>query len=135
MTRFIHLFCFSLFIAILVCNTGCESRLAGPQKLEFDLDPDDIRTILIDPSSSEHVVSLVASSDGPPIKIFVYLSEDDEAVYHAIMFGKTTDKIIASQSDSAKISLNAKIPADKEASIRLQTASPLNAKVTLTITN
>jgi len=133
--RFNHLFCFSLLIAILVCNTGCEPQLAGPQKLEFDLDPDDIRTILVDPSSSEHVLSLVARSDGPPIKIFVYLSEDDEAVFQAIMFGKTTDKIIASQTDRATISLNAKIPAKKEAAIRLQTDSPQKAKVTLTITN
>lgn len=134
MTKLSRPFLFFPGIAVLAFISGCvQPRLSSQQ--ELDLDSNDIRTILIDPSGSAQTVSIVANTDGPPINVYVYLSEDDDAVDRAIMFGKTLDKVITSQTDSAQISLSAKIPANKEASVRLQTASPDSAKVTLKISN
>ena len=135
MNQFIRVCFVFLITSILVSSFGCSARLAGPKDIELDLGSDDIRTFLVDPSGSEHSLSIVAASDGPPIKVFIYLSENEEVVDRAIMFGQESDKIIGSQSGSAEISLTVKIPADKEASVRLQTAGPQAAKVKLTIDN
>ena len=133
MVRFIRPLWLCLIITSLVAVSGCGPRLASEQ--ELDLGSNDICTIEIDPSSSDPTVSIIANSDGAPINVFVYLSEDDEFVDRAITRGIASEKIIASQSESAKISLRTNIPADKEASVRLQTASPQDAKVTLIISN
>lgn len=120
--------CLSLWVIV-----GCGPRLSNQQVLS--LDANDIRTIIVDPAGSEQTVTVSAKAAGSPVNVFVYLSEDDEEVDRAITLGQSSDKIIASQTESTDILLEAKIPADKEASVRLQTASPETATVTLVISN
>ncbi len=46
-----------------------------------------------------------------------------------------SDKVIASKSNSNQISLEALIPANQEAAVRLQPASSESVTVSLTVTN
>jgi len=121
-----------LSIAV-IATIGCGPKLASQQVLEIG--SNDIRTIVVEPTSGDQTVSVSAKSDGPAIKIFVYLASDEEDVNRAITLGKESDKIIASMVDATEIKLSAVIPAEKEASVRIQGATSETANVTLTISN
>ena len=123
----------SILFALLLMSTGCGPRLASVQ--EIALDANDIRSIVLEPISREQMINVVATSDGPPIHVHVYLYQDEQAVDDAIALGKTSDKVIASESNSNQISLEALIPANQEAAIRLQPANSKSVNVSLTVTN
>ncbi len=118
---------------LIVAVVGCGPKLASEQVLEVS--SNDIRTVVIEPASAEQSVAISAKSDGPLIKVFVYLASDEEEVNQAITLGKESAKIIASELDATEIELTAKIPADQEASVRIQGGSSEKANVTLWITN
>ncbi len=121
------------FIVVGITSIGCGPKLASQQVLKIG--PNDIRTIVLDATEGAQTVQVSAKSDGPAIKVFVYLSEDEEEVNRAITLGSSSEKIIASMVDVAEIKLSASIAANKEASVRIQGASSKDANVTLTITN
>jgi hypothetical protein len=123
----------SILFAVLLMSTGCGPRLASVQ--EIALEANDIRSIVLEPISREQIINVLATSDGPPFHVHVYLFQDEQAVDDAISLGKTSDKVIASKSKSNQISLEALIPANQEAAIRLQSASPESVTVSLTVTN
>ena len=124
---------FSVLFTLLLMSTGCGPRLASVQ--EIALEANDIRSIVLEPISREQIINVVATSDGPPIHVHVYLLQDEQAVDDAITLGKTSDKVIASKSNSNQISLEALIPANQEAAVRLQPASSESVTVSLTVTN
>ena len=118
---------------LLLALAGCGPRLASVQ--EIALDANDIRSIVLDPINKDQIINVVASSDGPPCDVHVYLIQDEEAVDAAITLGKPSDKVIVSQTNSNQISLEALIPANQEAAVRLQPAKSESVTVNLTVTN
>jgi hypothetical protein len=128
---------FHFAVPVLLClsliSTGCGPRLASVH--EIALDANDIKSILLDPIGKDQIVNVTAKSEGGPIHVHVYLVKDEQAVDDAITLGQATDKVIASQMDSREIVLEALIPANQEAAVRLQPASREDVKVNLTFTN
>ncbi len=120
-------------LCILLISAGCSPRLASVH--EITLGANDIKSIVLDPIGKDQIIKVAAKSDGGPIHVHVYLVEDEQAVDDAITLGQTTDKAIACQMDSREILLEALIPANKEAAVRLQPASAENVTVNLTVTN
>lgn len=122
-----------ILTGLLLTSAGCGPRLASVQ--EIALEANDIRSIVLDPINRDQIINVVASSDGRLFDVHVYLFQDEEAVDGAIALGKSSDKVIASQTDSNQVSLEALIPANQEAAIRLQPAESESVTVSLTVTN
>ena len=120
-------------LLILISLSGCSPRLASEQELEVT--NNEIRTILVDPSTEAQTINVSAKTNGVPIDIHVYLSEDDAEVDQSITLKSPCDKILASQDETTEVVLTAKIPANKEASVRITGSKIEPATVTLSISN
>ena len=126
-STFIWLGCLALFIC------GCGPKLAGQRDLALEVG--DIRAIPIDPITREQVIKITASSPDTPINVHVYLQENEEEIERKITFGKPPENLLASETDANEVSLEATVPANKEAVVRLQSAGRETAKVHLEISN
>ena len=73
----------------IVSFSGCGPRLATTQSIEVSAN--DIRTILIDPISSEQTVTVEATSTSP-FSLHAHLAGDEEAVDNAVMAGNSSPK-------------------------------------------
>ena len=133
MTQWKSFFSLLLLLPALLTVSGCAPRLASVHEIE--LEPNDIQSVVLAPISREQVVSITANSNGPPFHIHVYLLQDEQEVDDAIAIGKSSDKVIASESSSNQINLEALIPANQEAAIRLQPAGREAVTVNMTVTN
>ena len=120
-------------LTILLMSTGCGPRLAFFQ--EITLGSNDIQSVVLDPISREQVVTITANSNGPPFHIHVYLLQDEQAVDDAMALGTISDKVISGESNTNEVTLEALIPANEEAAIRLQPAGRDGVTVNLTVTN
>ena len=121
---------FSCLLLLSCCGCG------GPRVLddrELSLDIGEIKTIVLDSSSGEQTLTVVATSPGAPIHLHVYLPEHEEAIERKITLGKPPENLLASQESAEEISVRAVVPAHKEMVVRLQPAGRIAAVVHLTI--
>ena len=120
-------------VPIMLLLVGCSPRLHDVR--EVNLEIGDIRTIAVPASNRQQTVRLVASSPGAPISVHVYLPEHEEAIERNITLGKPPENLLASGENSEQVTLQALVPANKEALVRLQPASRKAAKIQLTLKN
>jgi outer membrane lipopolysaccharide assembly protein LptE/RlpB len=124
-------------LLLLVCMTtllcGCGPRLSDQRDLTLEIGQ--IRAIPIDPISREQKIKVSASSPDAPIDVHVYLQENEAAIVRMITLGKPPENLLASQSEAEQVLLEATVPANKEAIVRLQPSGRKAAQVHLEITN
>ena len=118
-------------LAILL--VGCGPQLSDQRDLTIEIG--EIVAIPIDPISREQTIKVTASSPGAPLNVHVYLKEHEEAIERKITLGKPPENLLAHQNEVEQISLEAVVPANKEAIVRLQSASRQTASLHLAITN
>ena len=123
---------FMLLFMAIACS-GCTAQLNDQRTLTLEVG--EIRTIVLAPVEREQIIKIAARSPDCPISVYVYLSENDEEVDRKITLGKPSDLILSSQTESEEIALEANIPANKEAMVRVASASPDKATVHLVITS
>jgi len=112
---------------------GCGPQLRDQRDVTLEIG--EILAIPIDPISREQTIKVTASSPGAPLNVHVYLQEHETAIERKITLGKPPENLLANQNEVEQISLEAVVPANKEAIVRLQSASRKTANVHLQITN
>lgn len=117
---------------ILVSTSGCGPQLSASNSTEIT--PGEIRSVLVDPVGRDQEIKVVASSS-VPFNIHIYLAEDEAEVDMAVASRKESEKILAGQLGVTSATLNAQIPANKEAAIRLECAGPDAGSVSYSIEN
>jgi hypothetical protein len=103
---------------------GCRSRVRVER--QYDLEPGDIRYIMVDPPSQEQNVTVAVKSGGVPIDVFVVEGKSDSDADKAVGAGKG---IIASKTDATDPSLDAKVPAGKAFVVMLRTGKSAKVQV------
>ena len=124
------LFLMGLMTALLV---GCGPSLSHTK--DYSMGVGEIIEVPISAISREQTIKVAAKSPGKPIMVHVYLADDADVANEAIIMDKAIDQIITGKSGAEEISLEAKIPASKEAIVRFQPSGPTSADVHLEITN
>lgn len=122
-----------LFVFGLLVVSGCRARLADQRDVSIAVG--EIVTVPIDAVSRDQTIQVVAQSPGKPIHVHVYLQENEEAIERAITLGKEPEKLLANALASEEVTLQAAVPADKVAVVRLQTSGPHSANVHLELSN
>ena len=122
-----------LGVPILLLSVGCAPRLHDVREVPLEIG--EIRTIAVPAKSQPQTVHLTASSPGAPISVHVYLPEHEEATERSITLGTPIENLLASGENSEQITLQATVPANKEALVRLQPTTRQAAKVHLTLKN
>ena len=127
-----HLIC---VLAVFSCVWigGCDAQLADSR--DIVIEPNDIRTLVLEPAANEKTVSVKAISENEPFHLHIYLIGDETAIDQAVTIGQESDKALAGGMNKSEFSVTAKIPGGKEAGIRLQSATAKAAKVKLTISD
>lgn len=120
------------FVLLCMMVSGCGPTLNLDQQMVVD--PNDIRTIIVDAIDQEQELKVVASST-EPIHVHVYLPKDESAIDAAVTLGKAPAEALAGAMNEKEHTLGAKVPAGQEARIRIQSASGNTAKVTLKVNN
>ena len=121
-----------LFSTVTIC-IGCKPQLSIDR--EVKLEPDQIKTIIVSAVSMEQTIQVTANSSGGPISVHVYLPEHEEAIEEMIAHGNPLENVIAKVDSAEEVTLNALIPADKEAVVRFQPAGRHAADVQVKIRN
>ena len=117
----------------LVSAAGCQPRLADSRTLTLEVG--EISVIVLDPVGKQQKIRVTAKSPGAPVSVYIYLNEHDAEVERKITLDKPTELIIASQVKSEDIALEATIPANQEAAVRVASGSRETATVDLSISN
>ena len=112
--------------------SGCGPTLSVKKTIEID--SGEIRTVLLDPVGQAQTIKVEASA-AEPFHVHIHLAGDEDAVDLAIASGKESDKIITGESNVKSASLTAEIPANKEATVRFQSAGSGKNSVSYTISN
>jgi len=122
-----------LLVCLVTLLGGCGPKLADQRDLTLEVN--EILAIPIDPIERDQTIKITASSPDAPINVHVYLKEDEAEIERKITLGKPPESLLANQNDAEQISIEALVPAGKEAIVRLQTAGPKSAQVHLEMTN
>ena len=123
---------FLLLTIALLFFCGCDPKLSVVK--EKELAPGSIESIVIDPISSEQEITVEATGDDL-FHVHVFLTEDQESVDRDIAQSKAPSKALGGALEKKTHSFKAKIPANKEAQVRLETATGNTFKVTVKINN
>lgn len=121
------------FVLLLCTMTGCGPSLH--QHHTVTLEVGEISVFVLDAVGVEQTIRVTAKSPSAPVSVYVYLNENDAEVERKITLGKPSDLILSSAEKSEEIAIEAKIPANQEAAVRIMSASRETANVDLTITN
>jgi hypothetical protein len=116
---------------MLLC-AGCGGKAIYND--EVPLAKGDIQPITIGPFAKEQAVTVIVSSPGAPVSVYVFESEQLEFVDYAITYGKQPENVLAGEASTEDATLTATVPANKEIIVRLQPAGQHEAKVQLKIT-
>lgn len=91
--------------------------IVGCQKVNYDrtvqVEPGDVQVVMIDPPRSAQKVSVVASSPGTPVDVYVVLEKDQEEAKQSLLSGKSPakDKLLANKQKAEEATLEATVPA------------------------
>ena len=116
-------------ILLLGCGTGLSTQH------EITLTSNDIKSVIVDAVGFDQTIKVTVSSAGSPVDAHIHVAGDEDAVDSALALKKDSDKILAAQLGTNSATLEALIPAGKEAVVRLQGAGLESSTVTLVITN
>jgi hypothetical protein len=122
--------CVALLMLGLV--SGC-----GKTKLQTDANfelPMEGKPFEIDPIKSEQKIKVTGTATGAKVNVFVFLKKDEASAEKEIMSLKFTPIILAKQEKTEAINLEATIPANETAVVRV-TRAGAKASVQLKITN
>lgn len=123
--------CFLLLI-LPVASIGCGGNPVRMDK-EFDL-PIEGKTFEVDPVNREQKLVVTATTEGGPIHLFVFLRRDLAAVEKQLLTNRTTD-VLAHQLKAMQVKVEATIPPNETAMVRVDRATAKGAKVRLKIEN
>ena len=124
--------------AILTCGffffcLGCGPKLLDQREVSMEVG--DISSIEIGPFKQEQTVKVVVSSTDAPISIYLHPKDQTEHVDYAISYQKEPQGIFAGVESTEAETLEAAVPAESEAVVRLQNIGKQSTKVQLTISN
>ena len=117
---------------ILVSSSGCAPQLSVSNTI--DIERGEVRTILVDSISQEQTIKVEASSP-VAFDIHIHLAGDEDEVDRAILALKESPKILAAQTGATSATLEAQVPADKEAAVRFQCSGAESCSVKYSISN
>ncbi|MEQ8210251.1 MAG: hypothetical protein RH917_10510 [Lacipirellulaceae bacterium] len=123
---------FCLLVALLPFALGCGPSLSD--KRTVTLEVGEIVAITVDAVGKERTIKVAATSTGGSIDLHVYLKADEQAIERMITLGKPPENLLGVEEAAEVIAFDVKVPADKEAVVRLQSASRETAEVSVEIT-
>ena len=88
----------------------------------------------LEATAAEQTIKVVATAEGGPIDVFIYLTKNKAAVEREIMTTKLVN-VLADKQNAESVELQAKIPAKEEASVLVRSSTLKKTKASLKITN
>ena len=92
------------------------------------------KTYDLEATAAEQTIKVVATAEGGPIDVFIYLTKNKAAVEREIMTTKLVN-VLAEKQNAESVELQAKIPAKEEASVLVRSSTLKKTKASLKITN
>jgi hypothetical protein len=123
-------------VALVILGTvsGC-----GRTKLNvgsaFELNLGDNKRITVEPIKHEQKIKVTGTATGAPVNVYVYLSKNEAAADKEILAKKFTDVMLQKQEKTDSVNLEATIPANEAAVVRVSSAGAGKANVEIKITN
>ena len=117
---------------MLVLLVGC-SRTTLNMSRSIDADNAG-KTYDLEATAAEQTIKVVATAEGGPIDVFIYLTKNKAAVEREIMTTKLVN-VLAEKQNAESVELQAKIPAKEEASVLVRSSTLKKTKASLKITN
>ncbi|MEL7498398.1 MAG: hypothetical protein AAFN77_12370 [Planctomycetota bacterium] len=111
---------------------GCQPTLTIERSIE--LVPSEIRSVELDPISTDQELKIEATG-GSEFHCHVYISGDDDAVDKDIALQKEPAGALGGSLKKAEHSFTVKVPANKQAIVRLEAAAADTVSVKLSIEN
>ncbi len=111
----------------------------GCQPLNYEksltLEPGSLKPVEISAPSRDQNIKVSVSSSGAPVSVYVVLQKDHDAVESAILSSKKPDaaKVLASQENTDKATLDAKIPAKNDYVVLVYNGSSKSAQVKISV--
>lgn len=124
--------CLSIMAVSALWITGCGPTLSVEKTME--LEPTNIRSIVINRVAIEQTIFVSAEGDGP-FHAHVILTGDEDITDGDIALGKEPSKSLGGAREKQNHSFSATIPANKEAQVRLESASEKTVNVNVIINN
>jgi len=121
-------------VAFLLMATvaGCKTKL--DMNSLFDV-PGEGRAFKVDAIKSDQTIKVSGTATGAPVNVFIYLNKNEAAADKEIMAMKYTPIILNHQDKTESFDLEAFIPANETAVVRINRATSKSAKVNLKINN
>lgn len=118
--------------ALFVCGiVGCAPRMNEARTLE--LASGEVVSLSIPASTADQVLTVVVDSGQAPVSIHIFLRKDEEEMERMLTLQKPAKQILASADDVSTIELNASIPSNEEAVVRISGPDQQPATVQLTL--
>lgn len=121
----------SVALVMVMAASGCKAKL--DMESAFDVPPEG-RIFKVDPIKKEQTIKVTGTATGAPANVFIYLDKNEAAAEKEIMSLKYTPIILAKQEKTEAINVEATIPANETAVVRV-TRVMKAAQVKLKITN
>ncbi len=118
---------------LILTSLGCGPSLNDERTVSLSVG--EIRTIEFGPFEKDTLVYVTTESPGKPISVYVHLMEHYEDIDRDITFGKSPEDVIVGKVSTESASLQALIPANQEAAVRLYPVGNYAASVELKIHN
>lgn len=89
-------------------------------KSKFKLVEGETKTLDLDPIKQEQVIKVIGSTSGGPVSVYIYLEKDKQAAEREIFNRKPAAAVLAKQEKTETIDLEASIPANEKAYVRVE---------------